>query len=48
MGPVVEYSIRIDVGILFTRAPVYQGQYQPDDKVYLHIRPEEVIVIPSA
>lgn len=48
MGPVIEYSIRTDVGILFTRAPVYHGQYQPNDKVYLNIRPEEVIVIPPA
>jgi iron(III) transport system ATP-binding protein len=47
MGPVIEYSIRTDVGVLFTRAPVYHEPYQPDDKVYLHIRPDEVIVIPS-
>jgi hypothetical protein len=48
MGPVMEYSIDTKVGSLFTRAPAYQEQYQPDDKVYLHIHPEELIVIPAA
>jgi iron(III) transport system ATP-binding protein len=48
MGPVMEYSINTKVGSLFTRAPAYQEQYQPDDKVYLHINPEELILIPAA
>ncbi len=47
MGPVMEYSINTKVGSLFTRAPAYQEQYQPNDKVYLHIHPEELIVIPA-
>jgi hypothetical protein len=48
MGPVMEYSINTKVGSLFTRAPAYQEHYQPDDKVYLHINPEELILIPAA
>jgi len=47
MGPVMEYSINTKVGSLFTRAPAYLEQYQPDDKVYLHINPEELILIPA-
>ena len=48
MGPVMEYSINTRVGSLFTRDPAYQEQYQPDDKVYLYIQSEELIVIPAA
>ena len=48
MGPVIEYSINTNVGSLFTRAPAYHEQYQPNDKVYLHVNPEELIVIPAA
>ena len=48
MGPVIEYSINTKVGSLFTRAPAYHEQYQPNDKVYLHIHPEELILIPAA
>ena len=48
MGSVIEYSINTKVGSLFTRAPAYHEQYQPNDKVYLHVNPEELIVIPTA
>jgi iron(III) transport system ATP-binding protein len=48
MGPVIEYTIDTAAGNLFTRAPAYHKQYQPMDQVYLHIRPEELIVIPAA
>ena len=48
MGPVIEYSINTNVGSLFTRAPAYHEQYQPNDKVYLHVNPQELIVIPAA
>jgi hypothetical protein len=48
MGSVIEYTINTTVGSLFTRAPAYHEQYQPDDKVYLHIDPQELIVIPAA
>ena len=47
MGPVIEYTINTAAGSLFTRAPSYHRQYQPDEKVFLHIRPEELIVIPD-
>ncbi len=48
MGSVIEYTINTTVGSLFTRAPAYHEQYQPNDKVYLHINPEELILIPAA
>ena len=48
MGSVIEYTINTAVGSLFTRAPAYHEQYQPNDKVYLHLNPEELIVIPAA
>lgn len=48
MGSVIEYTINTTVGNLFTRAPAYHEQYQPNDKVYLHINPEELILIPAA
>jgi iron(III) transport system ATP-binding protein len=47
MGPVIEYSIETKVGILFTRAPAYAGQYQTNDDVCVRIRPEEIIIIPK-
>ncbi len=47
MGPVIEYSIETKVGDLFTRAPAYHKQYQLNQKVYLHIDPAELIVIPA-
>jgi hypothetical protein len=47
MGPVIEYFIDTDAGTLFTKAPAHQEQYRLGDKVYLHVRPEELIVIPA-
>ncbi len=47
MGPVIEYSIQTKVGVLFTRAPAYAGQFQTDEEVCLRIRPEEIIIIPA-
>ena len=47
MGPVIEYFIDTDAGTLFTKAPAHQEQYRLGDQVYLHIRPEELIVIPA-
>jgi hypothetical protein len=46
MGPVFEYTIDTSAGSLFTRAPAYHEQYRPKDKVFVHIRPEELIVYP--
>jgi iron(III) transport system ATP-binding protein len=47
MGPVIEYSIETKVGILFTRAPAYAGQFQTKEEVCVRIRPEEIIIIPN-
>jgi iron(III) transport system ATP-binding protein len=47
MGPVIEYSIETKVGVLFTRAPAYAGQFQANQEVCVRIRPEEVIIIPD-
>jgi len=47
MGPVFEYTLDTPVGSLFTRAPADNEQYRPKDKVSVHIRPEELIVIPD-
>jgi len=47
MGPVFEYSIDTDVGSLFTRAPATDQPFRPNDKVYLTIHPEDLIIIPA-
>ncbi len=47
MGPVIEYSIETQAGVLFTRAPVYAGQFKANDEVCVRIRPEEIILIPE-
>ena len=47
MGPVIEYSIETQVGILFTRAPAYAGQFRTGQEVCVRIRPEEIIIIPE-
>ncbi len=47
MGPVTEYSIKTNAGVLFTRAPAYAGQFQAQEEVSVHIRPEEIIIIPD-
>jgi iron(III) transport system ATP-binding protein len=44
---VIEYSIETAVGVLFTRAPAYVGQFQPTEKVCVRIRPDEIIIIPD-
>ena len=47
MGPVIEYSIETAVGVLFTRAPAYAGQFQTEQEVCVRIRPDEIIIIPD-
>jgi len=47
MGPVIEYSIETQVGVLFTRAPAYAGQFRTEQEVCVRIRPEEIIIIPE-
>jgi hypothetical protein len=32
---------------MFTRAPAYLGQFRIEEEVCLHIRPEEIIIIPA-
>jgi iron(III) transport system ATP-binding protein len=47
MGPVVEYTIKTEVGELFTRAPASAGQFNELDEICVHIRPENIIFIPE-
>jgi iron(III) transport system ATP-binding protein len=47
MGPVIEYLIETPVGELFTTAPAKDIQYQPGRKVYLHLHPDELIILPN-
>lgn len=47
MGPIIEYSVKTDIGELFTRGPAYETQHQKGNKVRIRIRPDEIIVIPS-
>ena len=47
MGPVIEYSIKTTVGELFTRVPAYAVQFTENDEIRVHIRPEDIIIIPE-
>ena len=47
MGPVIEYLISTPIGELFTTASANMEQYQAGDKVYLHLNPDELIVLPD-
>lgn len=47
MGPVIEYTIETEAGLLFTRAPAYAGVFETGEKVCVRVRPDEVIVIPD-
>ncbi len=47
MGPVIEYSVKTEVGELFTRGPAYETQHQKGSRVRIRIRPDEIIVIPG-
>lgn len=47
MGPVIEYSIQTEAGIIFTREPAYKGVFNKDEAVCIHIRPDEIILIPE-
>lgn len=46
MGPVIEYSIQTRVGDLFTRVPASTDQFKENDAIGVHIRPEDIIIIP--
>ena len=47
MGPVIEYSVETKAGTLFTRVPAHSHQFQVNEKVYVHIHPDEIIIIPE-
>ena len=47
MGPVIEYSIATEIGVLFTRVPSSADQFTEDDEISVHIRPEDIIIIPE-
>ena len=48
MGPVIEYSVETAIGTLFTRGPAYETQFLKGEKVWVRIRPNEIIIIPGA
>ena len=47
MGPVIEYLISTPIGELFTTASANETQYKAGDEIYLHLRPEELIILPD-
>ncbi len=47
MGPVIEYLISTPVGELFTTASANEVQYDPGAKVFLHLDPNELIILPA-
>lgn len=47
MGPVTEYLISTPVGDLFTTAPAGSQQFSEGQHVYLHLSPEELIILPD-
>ena len=47
MGPVIEYLISTPIGELFTTASANETQYRAGDEIYLHLRPEELIILPD-
>jgi len=47
MGPVTEYLISTPVGDLFTTAPAGDQQHAPGSTVFLHLNPEELIILPD-
>lgn len=47
MGPVTEYLISTPVGELFTTAPANETQYATGNEVFLHLHPDELILLPD-
>jgi len=47
MGPVIEYLISTPVGELFTTASASQQQFKTGQQVYLHLHPDELIILPE-
>lgn len=47
MGPVVEYLINTPIGEIFTTVPASGDRYPTGKEVFLHIAPDELIIIPD-
>lgn len=47
MGPVIEYLIETPIGELFTTASANEKQYEPGTKIFLHLSPDELILLPD-
>jgi len=47
MGPVTEYLISTPVGDLFTTAPAGEQHFDIGQNVYLHLSPDELIILPD-
>lgn len=47
MGPVTEYLITTPVGDLFTTVPAVYQQFTEGQNVFLHLSPDELIVLPD-
>ncbi len=47
MGPVIEYLISTPIGELFTTAPAKDKQLPTGTRVYLHLSPDELILLPD-
>ncbi len=47
MGPVIEYLIETPIGELFTTASANEKQYEAGNKIFLHLSPDELILLPD-
>ncbi len=47
MGPVIEYNIKTAMGEIFTTATATGREFKPGDRVFLHLHPEELIILPE-
>ena len=47
MGPVIEYLISTPIGELFTTASANMDQYEKGEEIFLHINPDELILLPD-
>jgi iron(III) transport system ATP-binding protein len=47
MGPVIEYLISTTIGELFTTASAGEQQFEPGQQVFLHLHPDELILLPE-
>jgi iron(III) transport system ATP-binding protein len=47
MGPVIEYLISTPVGELFTTTSAGEEQFEPGQQVFLHLHPDELILLPE-